>query len=73
MLRLYIRKLFFTMKTGRQWSRLTGEVVQALSLEVFKEELYLPLSNWSELTPELGLHRSLNWRRLEVLSNLLCS
>lgn len=65
MLRLYIRKLFFTMKAGRQWSSLTREVVQALSLVVFKEVLYFTRSNlvWpytrARFVQELKLERLL--------------
>ncbi|KAK4816003.1 hypothetical protein QYF61_010871 [Mycteria americana] len=43
--RLDIRKKFFTMRVVRQWNRFPREVVDALSLEVFKARLHQALSN----------------------------
>ncbi|KFQ27799.1 hypothetical protein N332_01203, partial [Mesitornis unicolor] len=37
--RLDIRNKFFTVRVVRHWHRLLGEVVDALSLEVFKARL----------------------------------
>ncbi|KFQ72207.1 hypothetical protein N335_13698, partial [Phaethon lepturus] len=42
---LDIRKKFFTIGVMRQWNRLSREVVDASSLEVFKARLDGALSN----------------------------
>jgi len=43
--RLDIRKKFFTMREVRCWNMLPGEVVDAPSLEVFKDRLGVALGN----------------------------
>ena len=43
--RLEIRRKLFTQRVVRHWNRLTGEVVDAPSLEVFKTRLDESLSN----------------------------
>jgi len=43
--RLAIRKKFFTIRVVKYWNRLPGEVVKALSLEIFKAWLDGTLSN----------------------------
>jgi len=43
--RLDIRKKFFTTRVVKHWSKLPGEVADALSLETFKVTLDGALSN----------------------------
>ena len=46
-LRLYIRKMFFTIRMMRHWNKLQREVVDALSLETFKVKLEGLYAMWS--------------------------
>lgn len=42
---LKVRKHFFTVRWTEHWHRLLKEVVEALSLEIFKSQLDVVLSN----------------------------
>jgi len=55
--KLYFRKKFFTTRLVRHWNRLPREVVDALSLAVFKARLDGALSNliyWKVSLPVAG-------------------
>jgi len=47
--RLCIRKQFFTMRVVKHWNKLPREVVEAPSLETFKDRLHGALSNLIQL------------------------
>lgn len=42
-LRLYIRKNFFMKKVARHWNKLSREVMESPSMEVFKRSVALKL------------------------------
>lgn len=68
--RMDVRGNFFSMRTVQQWHRLPTEAVQSPSLGAFKTYLIQSRATWSCLTADPGLSRSLDWRPLEVPSNL---
>jgi len=41
-----IRKCFFTVRVTELWHRLPREIVESLSLEIFKSHLYMVLRQW---------------------------
>ncbi|KAK4811114.1 hypothetical protein QYF61_019745 [Mycteria americana] len=47
---LNIRKDFFTVRVTEHWNRLPREVVESLSLEIFKSHLDMVLGNWLQAT-----------------------
>lgn len=60
-----LRKSFFTLRTVRQWESLPGDIVQPL--QSFSRPIWTKLwDTWSEP----GLSKRLDWRPLEVSSNL---
>lgn len=57
---LHIRKSLFMMKTVRHWNRLSQEVVQSLSSDIFKTKLGKPWIPWLDFNTDPVLSRGLD-------------
>jgi len=63
--RLYIRRIFFTVRVVTHWPRLPREVVDAPSLETFQARLDGALSNLTQVKMSLLTAGRLGWMASE--------